>query len=125
MAYSGDLITINGVNMAGKVKEYTVQYTKLWKDAERNMAGDISANLIGIFPKLSLTIRDGLTEDEISALINALLAAYFSVTYFDPASKAQKTAQYYAADFNVSMLSKHRGLYKSFSVSLVPVSKRS
>ena len=114
MAYSGDLITINGVNMAGKVKEYTVQYTKLWKDAERNMAGDISANLIGIFPKLSLTIRDGLTEDEISALTNALLAAYFSVTYFDPASKAQKTAQYYAADFNGSMLSKRlrRGIQR-------------
>lgn len=123
MAYSGNLLQISGTTISG-LKSYSVQYNKLWKDAERNMAGNISASLIGIFPKLLLSFRDGLTENEVSTIAALLNQDYFSVTYFDPQSKTTKTANCYAGDFELPMLDKTRGLYKTFNVNLIPVSKR-
>lgn len=123
MAYSGNLLQISGTAISG-LRSYSVQYNKLWKDAERNMAGNISASLVGIFPKLLLTFRDGLTEDEVSTIANLLNQDYFSVTYFDPQSKTTKTANYYAGDYELPLLDKTRGLYKTFNVNLIPVSKR-
>ena len=123
MAYSGNLLQISGTTISG-LRSYSVQYNKLWKDAERNMAGNISASLVGIFPKLLLTFRDGLTENEVSTIANLLNQDYFSVTYFDPQSKTTKTANYYAGDYELPLLDKTRGLYKTFNVNLIPVSKR-
>ena len=120
--YSGDLIKIGNTTLPG-VKGYKVQYNKLWKDAERNMAGNISASLIGIFPKVLIEFRDGLTEDEVSTIATLLNQPYFSATFFDPKSKAAKTAQYYASDLELPLLDKARGLYKSFNVNLIPTSK--
>lgn len=122
MAYSGNLLTINGTTIAN-LKTYKVTYAKLWSNAERNMAGDVRATLIGIFPKLELEIGGNLTENTVSTIAALLNQPYFSVTYFDPKSKTTKTANYYASDYSVDMLDKSRGLYKPFTVNLVPVSK--
>ena len=40
MAFSGTLLTIGSTAISG-LRSYSVQYNKLWKDAERNMAGNI------------------------------------------------------------------------------------
>lgn len=122
MAYSGTLLKIGGVTVNG-LKEYKVSYNKLWSDAERNMNGDVRATLIGIFPKLELVFRDALTEDEVNTIIGLLDQAYFPVTYYSPKHKGAITANYYAGDYTPELLDKTRGLFKSFSVSLVPVSK--
>ena len=122
MAYSGTLLKINGTTVNG-LNGYKIGYNKLWKDAERNMNGEVRASLIGIFPKIELTFRDALTEDEVSQIIALLDQPYFSVTYFSPKTKGTVTAQYYASDYAPELLDKARGLYKTFTVSLVPVSK--
>lgn len=122
MAYQGQLLKINGQNIVG-LKEYKVSYNKLWKDAERNMNGDIRAALVGVFPKIEAVFRDALTENEVSNICNMLDRPYFSATYFSPRHKDTVTAQYYASDYSVELLDKARGLYKTFSVSLVPVGK--
>lgn len=119
---SGDLIKINNTSIPG-LKEYKVGYNKLWKDADRNMNGDVRASLIGIFPKIELVFRDALTENEVNGIIALLDQPYFSVTYYSPKHKADRTAQYYAGDYTVEILDRSRGLFKTFSVSLVPVSK--
>lgn len=124
MAYSGDLLRINNTKIVG-LKEYKISYAKYWSNAERLMSGRISATLIGIFPKLQLVFRDGLTEDQISKIINLLDQDYFNVTYFDPKTKGTITAQYYSGDYDIELLDKSRGLYKAFSVNLVPVDRRS
>ena len=123
MAYSGNLISINGVSMAGKVKEYKISYAKLWADADRNMDGQVRATLIGIFPKIQLVFKEALTQAEISQIAGLLNIPYFPVTYFDPKTQGTVTANYYASDYDVDMLDKTRGFYKSFNVSLVPVGK--
>lgn len=120
---AGNLITINGIAITG-LKEYKVSYNKLWRDADRNMNGEVRATLIGIFPKIELVFRDALTENQVNQIINLLDQSYFSVTYYDPKTKNNVTAQYYAGDYTVEILERGRKLFKTFSVPLVPVGRR-
>lgn len=122
MAYSGDLLKIGNTALPG-LREYKMTYAKLWANAERNMNGTVSASLIGIFPKIELSFRAGLTEDQVSSICALLDQPYFSVTFFNPKTKGTSTAQYYSSDYTVEILDRSRGLYKEFKVSLVPVSK--
>ena len=118
----GDLLQINGVKVPAIVS-YKIQRTKLWRDAERNMNGDVRASFVGLYPKLALSI--GYTDfDENATLCELLDTPYFNVTYFDNRSKTTHTAQYYAGDYDAELYSKNRGKYKPFTVNLLPVSKR-
>lgn len=121
---TGYLLRINGTAVPNLTK-YVVSYNKLWKDAERNMNGDIRASLIGIFPKIELEIGGQLTQPIIQTLCGLLDQAYFSVSFTDPKTGTTKTGQYYASDYSVELLDKYRMLYKPFSVNLIPVSKQS
>lgn len=122
MIYSGDLIKISG-NKIPAITNYKVGRNKLWKDADRNMAGDVRATLIGIFPKIELSIGY-TTQEEMAKLCQILDQDYFMVEYFDVRVQGTTTASYYAGDYATEILSKSKGLYKPFTVSLVPVSKR-
>ncbi len=118
------LLKIDNQSVPG-LKSYKVTHAKLWRDAERNMAGDIRATLIGIYPKLELEFGGELLEDDISSIVAKLDQPYFGVTYFDPKSKTTKTAQYYAGDYSVELDEKTKGRYKPFQVNLIPVSRSS
>lgn len=122
MIYEGDLIKIDG-NVIPAISNYKVGRNKLWKDAERNMNGDVRATLIGIFPKIELNIGV-LNQEQMSELTRILDQDYFSVEYFDVRTQGTTTALYYAGDYAPELLNKYKGLYKPFTVSLVPVSKR-
>lgn len=124
MPYSGELLKINGNSVPG-LKQYKVTYSKLWKDANRNMNGDVRATLIGVFPKLELEFGGALSENTVSAMVNLLDLSYFDVTYFNPKTKTLKTAQYYSSDYSIELLDKARGIYKPFLVNLIPVSRAS
>lgn len=122
MIYDGTLIKINNKTIPA-IKSYKVGRNKLWKNSDRNMAGDVRATLIGIFPKIELTIGV-TTQGQMSELTQILDQDFFSVEYFDVRTQGTTTAQYYASDYTSELLSKHKGLYNSFTVSLVPVSRR-
>ena len=119
---TGDLIKIDGQTIQAIVS-YKVGRNKLWKDAERNMFGEVRATLIGVFPKIEIAV--GMTsEADVTLLVQLLDQPYFSVTYYDPGAGTTHTAQYYAADYSVEILSKQKGKYKPFNVTLIPVAKR-
>lgn len=122
MIYTGDLIKIAG-NKIPAITNYKVGRNKLWKNADRNMNGSVRATLIGIFPKIELNIGY-TTQEEMSKLCQILDQSYFEVEYFDVRTKGTTKAQYYAGDYANEIFDKSRGLYKPFTVSLVPVSKR-
>jgi len=122
MIYSGTLLKINGIAIP-YLKEYKVLRAKLWKDAERNMEGEIRATFIGLFPKLILRMNY-MDEDQLAALTQLLDKSQFSVEYFDVRTQGIHTADYYASDYTVGLLDKSRGLYEPFEVSLVPISAR-
>jgi hypothetical protein len=122
MIYDGNLIKINDTVIPAIVN-YKVGRNKLWKNADRNMAGEVRAVLIGIYPKIELNI--GITNQEQMATLTELLDAdFFEVEYFDVRVQGTITASYYAGDYATEIQDKRRGLYKPFTVSLVPVSKR-
>lgn len=119
----GTLLRING-NVIPNLKSYKVSYNKLWTDADRNMNGDVRATMIGIFPKLELEIGGVLTTAIVRTLCGLLDQPYFSVTYYDPKTGGNITANYYASDYSVELMDKNRELYLPFTVNLIPVSKR-
>ena len=122
MIYSGDLLKIDGETIP-HIVSYKIGRAKLWKESSRNMAGDVRATLIGIFPKIQLQIGY-TTQEEMSALAALLDKAFFTVEWFDVRTQETTSAQYYASDYDVELDSKSKGRYKPFSVNLVPVSKR-
>jgi len=122
MIYTGDLVKING-NVIQGVRQYKIGRSKLWKNAERNMDGDVRATLIGIFPKIQLQTRY-MTQDEMTALTQLLDLDYFNVTWFDVRIQNTITTKYYASDYDTDLYSKSRGLYLPMSVNLVPCNKR-
>lgn len=122
MIYNGDLVKINGTTVP-HIVNYKIGRAKLWKNADRNMSGDIRAVLIGIFPKI--TMKVGILNQEEMANLTALLDQdFFTVTWFDVRIQQVISTQYYAGDYDVDLLSKSKGLYQPFEVSLIPVSKR-
>lgn len=123
MAISGTLLTIGGTSFT-KLKEYTVEYNKLWKDSDRNMNGDVRASLIGVFPKIVVKTNK-MNVAKVNALCSALDQPYFSVTYYDPRSNTSKTANYYAGDYKVKLEDRNKERFGEVDFSLVPISKRS
>ena len=122
MIYNGDLVKINGTTVP-HIVNYKIGRAKLWKNADRNMSGDVRACLIGIFPKI--TMKVGILNQEEMANLTALLDQdFFTVTWFDVRIQQVISTQYYAGDYDVDLLSKSKGLYQPFEVNLVPVSKR-
>ena len=122
MIYQGDLVKING-NVVPHVVNYKIGRNKLWKNSNRNMAGDIRATLIGIFPEITMKVGH-LNQEEISKLTQLLDLDFFEVEWFDVRVQKTVKTEYYASDYDTDLLSKSRGLYQPFEVSLVPVSKR-
>lgn len=117
----GTLITINGVTLStGEVEEYKLQYAKLWKDADRNMNGTVSATLIGVFPNIEVKTTK-LSFAKASSVSSAINAAYFSVSFYDTQTQSTKTANFYAADHDVSFVNKCT--VGQVTVQLVPVSR--
>lgn len=121
MSIPTTLITINGVSLSSsEISAYKLTYNKLWKDADRNMDGDLSSTLIGIFPNLDVTTGI-LPVAKVEALTVAMNTDYFSVTYWDTQTQSNKTANYYAADFDTTLL--HQCTYGTVQCQLVTVSK--
>lgn len=122
MIYNGDLVRINGT-VIPNIVNYKIGRAKLWKDADRNMNGDVRATLIGIFPKIIMKV--GIcTQDQMAELTALLDSDYFTVTWFDVRIQETVSTQYYASDYEIDLLNKSKGLYQPFEVNLVPVSKR-
>lgn len=117
------LIIIGGLTLSEVVK-YDMNYSKLWKDADRNMNGDVSSTFIGVFPNIDCTTIP-MKQADVQTLCAALDQPYFTMTFWDPSSGTQKTASYYASDYKISLLNRSSGWYGTVDFSVIPVSKRS
>ena len=122
MIYDGELVKIDGETLPHLVT-YKIGRAKLWKNAERNMNGDVRATLIGIFPKIIMQVNY-TSQEEMAKITELLDRDYFTVTWFDVRVQETVSTQYYASDYEIELHDKSKGIYKPFEVSLVPVSKR-
>ena len=124
---TANLIEIQNVSTNGytafELSEYGVEYNKLWKDADRNMNGDVRATMIGIFPKL-ICKTPPMKRSQAGSLGALLNQPYFNVKFFDTITGGVVTAQYYAGDYSTDLLQRCGEWYNEISFNLVPVSKR-
>ena len=67
MQINGELLKING-QVFSNLKSYQLQRNKLWLNSDRNMAGEIRATMIGIFPKIEVEFGGILTVAEIQKI---------------------------------------------------------
>lgn len=116
------LIIIGSLTLTEMVK-YEMNYSKLWKDADRNMNGDISSTFIGVFPNIDATTIP-MQQADVETLCAALDQPFFSMTFWDPSSGTQKTANYYASDYKITLMNRVTGWYGTVDFSVVPISKR-
>ena len=122
-----DSIVINGVSMGQYLIQAKYGYHKLWgKDSGRNLAGEQSGTLIGIFPKLTLQFRK-LNQNELVIIARLLDTATQTVSYFDPNKAEEYTMETYTGDWEVvnkRMLS-NDGKNDGFDCSFIATRKRS
>ena len=119
-------IVINGVSMGPYLLQAQYGYNKLWgNDSGRNLNGDQSGTLLGIFPKLILQFRK-LTKNELEYLVPIFDSAYQTTTYYDPFKRNYYTMTTYTGDYeitNKSTINNHKN--EGFQISFIAVSRRS
>lgn len=126
MFINKDSIIINGVSMGQYIVEAKYGYNKLWgEDSGRNLNGDMTASLIGIFPKIIVQFKP-LTQSELEIITPILDSPRQSVTYYDPTKKTNVTMQTYTGDYEVTNKNIIGGLFKNegFQVSFIATKKR-
>jgi len=111
-----------GATQLTKLTKFEVQPAKLWKDADRNMSGDLQSTYIGTFPKLMLEFGY-LSELELKVVLILLQPASFNVSYWESRTGTYKTGVYYAGDFSYPLFDKEKGLYAPWGVNLIPYKK--
>lgn len=139
--YTGDLISIQnktGVSLTyqgstyangsyvplGKVTQYDTQFAKLWSsDTGRSMTGENRGTLVGIFPKLIISVGRMSDEDQ-AAFLYLVNQATTNIRYYDFQYKKQVTASFYFNDAEVAMLSKRLMLYDEVEIHAIANKRR-
>jgi hypothetical protein len=117
-------IKINNTDLTSYLRDkgYKVQRPKLWDNAERNMAGTLQANFIGIFPKITLKFR-ALSPTEIKTVSDLLDNATFTVSWWDEEYGNYRTGTFYAGGFDNTLINIDLELYEGFEVNIISVAR--
>lgn len=122
-----DSLKVNDVNLGEYILQASYGYNKLWgQDSGRNLLGDNSGTLLGIFPKIKVTFRR-LTQQELEFWAPILDSATQQVTYYDPVLKRNYTMSTYTGDWetlNKSSFINVARANESFDISFIANKKR-
>ena len=108
-----------------KLVSYKVSYCKLWSsDTGRSMTGENKGTLIGIFPKIEITLGK-MTEAEMAQFLSLVNAASADVTYYDTEKMEYITNNFYFGDVS-DEISRQKGMrHKQIKVSIIANKRRS
>ena len=126
MFINKDSLIVNGINLGNYIVQATYSYNKLWSsDSGRNLAGEQSGTLVGIFPKIVVQFRK-LTQSELETLAPVLDSARQTIQYYDPNKKAMTTMTTYTGDYEVV----NKGMVRhvkneGFQISFIATKRRS
>ena len=103
--------------------EVQYQYSKLWgEDTGRSLAGDFSGTLLGIFPKIIVHFRS-LNQTELEKIAKIIDSQTQTIKYYDPYLKRYNIMTTYTGDW--TLVNRYISQNQSFSISFIPISKRS
>jgi hypothetical protein len=128
---TGSTIAYNGTNYPhgsyvplGKKTAYKVGYHKLWSsDTGRSMTGENKGTLIGIFPKITVSLGR-MSEEDTSAIINLTMQARADVKYYDVGARSLVTASFYFGDVTAELERQRYMYHKGMSFSIIANKKR-
>ena len=126
MFINKDSLIVNNINLGKYIVQANYSYNKLWSsDSGRNLAGEQSGTLVGIFPKIVVQFRK-LTQTELETLAPVLDSARQTVQYYDPNKKAMTTMTTYTGDYEVI----NKGIIghiknEGFQISFISTKRRS
>ena len=123
-----DSIIVNGTSLGPYILEAKFGFHKLWgKDSGRNLAGQMTGSLIGIFPKFTMQFRK-LTKAELEILAPILDSAYQTTQYYDPYKQAMTTMETYSNDWEHTnkkvITNEDGGKNEGFSWAIISTSRR-
>ena len=117
MFINKDSIKINNISMGQYLLSAKYEYNKLWgSDTGRNLKGNFSGTLVGIFPKITLTFRK-LTKSEMNIIAPILDSGTQTLKYYDPSTNSNQTISTYTGDWsyeNKKIVSKNDSFECSF-----------
>lgn len=99
-----------------KLITYKVDYNKLWDtETGRSLDGTFSGTLIGLFPKITITIKAPKNPVTINSttyttrqieqmLLKVFNSDYNSITYFDPYKNKNVTKTFYFGDISAEVV---------------------
>ena len=100
MFINKDSIKINNISMGQYLLSAKYEYNKLWgSDTGRNLKGNFSGTLVGIFPKITLTFRK-LTKSEMNIIAPILDSGTQTLKYYDPSTNSNQTISTYTGDWS-------------------------
>ena len=107
-----------------KLVSYKVSYCKLWSsDTGRSMTGENKGTLVGIFPKIEITLGK-LTADEMKTFLSLVNVATANVTYYDTEKQAELTNSFYFGDA-IDEVSRQKNMtHKPISISIIATKRR-
>ena len=122
MFINKDSLKLNGVSLGTYILEAKYGYHKLWaSDSGRNMAGEQTGTLIGIFPKITVQFKR-MNQAELESIAPYLDLAQQTIEYYDPNKKQMTTMTTYSNDWETT--SKMIGKIEGFSVAFISKKKR-
>lgn len=99
-------------------------WSKGWgNDTGRNLKGTFSGSFLGVFPKITLTIKP-LTKSELDTLAPILDSARQKIRYYDPNKHIQTIMDTYTGDWENSQQNLDK-IDQSFSISFIATKVRS
>lgn len=102
------MITVNGITIKTP-QTLAVGIYDVAKNADRNAEGTILIDRVAVKRKLEME-WPALTNAEMSTLLSAVTDVFFSVTYLDPQTGANKTITCYVGDRTAPMLMLRSGV---------------
>ena len=118
-----NLIKIGDTNIS-KLVTYKVSYCKLWSsDTGRSMTGENKGTLIGIFPKLEITLGK-MTAVEMSKFLSLVNVASANVTYYDTEYRKVLTNNFYFGDAVDEIYRQKNMSHKATSISVIANRRR-
>ena len=118
------LLKIGDTNIT-KLVTYKVSYCKLWSsDTGRSMTGENKGTLIGIFPKIEITLGK-MTAVEMAKFLSLVNVASADVTYYDTERRAPVTNCFYFGDAVDEIYRQKNMSHKPISISIIANKRRS
>lgn len=119
------LLKIGGVDFTDCITRYKLGFMKLWsEDTGRSMTGENKGTLVGIFPKLSITMGS-MGAAQMASFLAKVNTASQTVYYYDTELQNYVSDSFYFGDVEDELARMSTMRHKPITVSVIANRKRS